>query len=156
MLVDEGGAESGGDDADGEGDAVWMLDPVLLWVWMRCGQHLQGETGGTSRPPLSFFEDDGIGNEEHVQQTVEDGHVQRDEEDDELAEEELQGHDEEDADALADGAHVEVLFRDPVRLACLLAQFLGAAGEDGGRIGLGDGECDQDPDDAGEDEREPV
>lgn len=117
---------------------------------------LQSETGGTRGVALSLLEYNREGDEEHVQQAVEHRHVQGDEENDQLAEEQLERHDQEDADALAERAHVEVLFRDPVRLTRLLAQLGGASREDGGRVGLGHGEGDDRPDDAREDERKPV
>jgi len=38
----------------------------------------------------------------------------------------------------------------------LFAEFAGPPEEDGGRVGLGHGETDEDPHDAGEDELDPV
>ena len=105
---------------------------------------------------LPLAKDDGERNEEHVQQPVEHRHIQGNKKDDELAEEELKGHDEEDAHPLSEGAHIKVLLRHPVLFARFLAHFLGAPGKDGRGIRLGDGESDEDPDDAGEDKGEPV
>lgn len=44
------------------------------------------ETGLAGVVALALLVDDGKGNEEHVQQTVQDRHVERDQEDDQLGE----------------------------------------------------------------------
>lgn len=95
--------------------------------------------------------DDGEGDEEHVEESVEDTHVEGDEEDDEFAKEKLKGTDEEDAEAFAEGSKVEILFCDVFLFASLFAHFLGATSENGGSVGFGDGEGDEDPDDESED-----
>lgn len=136
VLVDHGGAGGGHEDADGDRD--------------------EHEAGGGGGPALAALVDDGVGDEEHVEEAVEDGHVEGDEEDDELAEEELEGADEEDAEAGGEGAAVEFLLGDVGRVTGLLAESGGAAGEDRGRVGLRDGECDEDPDDEGEDQLDVV
>lgn len=107
-------------------------------------------------PALALLVDDGVGNEEHVQQAIQDGHVETDEQDDNLSEEQLERPEEEDSEPLAHGAHVKVLLRGPGLVAGILAQLLSAAGEDSGGVGLGDGEGDEDPRDEREDQLEPV
>lgn len=58
VCVDEGRASSGYDNSDGDGD-----------------EHQSSFSG---IPTLSFLVDDGVGNEEHVEKTVQDGHVNGD------------------------------------------------------------------------------
>ena len=129
MSVHEGRARCGAEDADGDGD--------------------EHEAGGGSGVVFPALVDDGVGDEEHVQEAVEDGHVEAQEEDDEFAEEELEGADEEDAQAFGERPEVEVLFGDEVFV--LLAQLFGSFGEDGGRVGFGHGEGYEDVSGAGED-----
>jgi hypothetical protein len=136
VLVDKGRAESGEDDTDSDGN-----------------EHETSLAGGVA---LALLVDDGEGDEEHVEETVEDTHVEGDEEDDELAKQKLEGSDEEDAETLREGSHVEFLLSDVVGLASLLAELGSAAGENGGCVGLGDGKGDEDPDDTGEDKLDPV
>ena len=78
VVVDERGTSSGEDDADGKGD--------------------EHQTCDTGRVPFAELKDNGVGDEEHVEKTVEDRHVQGDEEDDEFAEEELKGANHEDGE----------------------------------------------------------
>lgn len=136
VLVDEGGTGRGKEYAHSHGN--------------------KHQTSLAGRVPLALLVDNREGNEEHVQETIQDTHVHGDEKDDELAEEELERADEEDEKTLREGAHVKLLLRDVVRLAGCLTELGGAAGEDGGSIGLGDGEGDEDPDNTGEDELDPV
>lgn len=136
VLVDDRRAHGRADDAHGEGDEHKTRDAV--------------------RVALATLENDGVGDEEHVQKTVEDGHVKRDEQHDELAEQELERTDEEDGHALCEGTLIEVGFSDIGVVAGLLAEGLGAALEDGGRVGLLDGEGNENPDDEGHDELDPV
>ena len=136
VLVDERGADGREDDADGDGD-----------------EHEARDAGAVA---LADLKDDGVGDEEHVQEAVQDRHVQADEEDDELGEEQLEGADQEDADALGEGPGVELGLGDVAVVAGLLPQLRGAASEDRRGVGLGDGEGDQDPDNKGEDELDPV
>lgn len=136
VLVDKGRAESGEDDTDGDGN-----------------EHEASLAGGVA---LALLVDDGEGDKEHVEETVQDTHVDRDEEDDELAKQKLEGSNEEDAETLREGSHVELLLSDVIGLASLLAELSSATGKDGGCVGLGDGKCDEDPDDTGKDELDPV
>lgn len=136
VLVDDGSAESGADDAHGKRD--------------------EHETGDAVRVALAALEDDGVGDEEHVKKTVEDRHVERHEQYDELAEEKLEGPDQEDGHALREGTLVQVGLSHVRVVTGLLAEALGPALEDGGRVGLLDGEGDEDPDDEGHDELDPV
>ena len=108
------------------------------------------------RPALALLVDDGIGNKEHVQQTVQDSHVKTDQQDDNLGEEQLERPEKEDPQTLAHGAHIKVLLRGPGLVTSLLPELLGAAGEDGRSVSLRNGEGDQDPGDEGDDELEPV
>ena len=94
VFVHQRCAGGGAEDADRDGD-----------------EHEAGGGGGVVFPALV---DDGVGDEEYVEEAVEDGHVEAEEEDDEFAEEELEGADEEDAEAFGEGPEVEVLFGDEV------------------------------------------
>lgn len=114
------------------------------------------ETSGSGAPALTLLIDDGEGHEEHVQESVQDRHVQRNEEDDKLAEQQLQGPDQEDHKPLGEGPDVEIRLGDMLVIARLLAHLLGPAAEDGRRVRLGHGEGDEHPDDKGEDELNPV
>lgn len=136
VLVDEGRADGGEDDSYGDRD--------------------EHEARLAGRVALALLVDDGEGDEEHVEEAVENAHVEGDEEDDELAEEELEGADHEDGEALLHGAGVDVLSGNMAVVASLGAELFGAGGEDGGSVRLRDGEGDEDPDDAGEDELDPV
>lgn len=114
------------------------------------------ETRHSRRPSLALHEDNGVGNEEHVEKTVQNRHVEADEKDNELAKQQLERSDQEDDKTLAQGAEVEILLSDKVVVSSLLPELLGTAGENGGGIGLGDGEGDEDPGDPGEDQLEPI
>ena len=59
VFVDDRGAASGRDDADGEGNEHQACDAC--------------------RVAFALLEDDGEGDEEHVEETVEDGHVEGEE-----------------------------------------------------------------------------
>lgn len=136
-----------------------MLGQVSSWsrgfLQVRIS-NLQHETGSTGGVPLALLEDDGVGDEKHVQQAVEHGHVKTDKKDDELAEEKLERSDQENAHPLAEWSLVEVLFRNVVLLAGLSAELLCSLGEDRGGVGLGHGERDQDPHNECHDQLDPV
>lgn len=136
VLVDNGGAHGRADDSHRERD--------------------EHEARLAVRVALAALEDDGVGDEEHVEKTVEDRHVERDEQHDELAEQELEGPNQEDGHALREGTLVEIALGHVRVVTGLLAEVLGAATEDGGCVGLLDGEGDEDPDDEGQDELDPV
>lgn len=55
------------------------------------------QTGGGGAVAFALLVNDRVGDKEHVQQTVKDGHVQGDEQDDWLEEEQLEGAHEEDS-----------------------------------------------------------
>lgn len=128
---------------------------MVVWTYAD-GNGDEHETRHALGETLALLEDNGVRNEEHVEQSVQNRHVHADQKHDELGEEELEGPDEEDPEALAHGPQVEVLLGDVVRVAQLLAHLLGARGEDGRGVGLGYGEGDEDPDDAGQDELHPI
>ena len=136
VLVDKWRAESGENDTNGDGN-----------------KHETSLAGGVT---LALLVDDGEGDKEHVEKTVQDTHVERDEEDDELAKQKLEGSDEEDAETLRERSHIQLLLSDVVGLSSLLAELGSATGENGGCVGLGDGKGDEDPDDTSEDELDPV
>lgn len=136
VLVDDGRAQGRADDADGERN--------------------EHKTGDTGRVTLTSLEDDGVGDEEHVQKTVEDRHVERNEQHDKLAEQELEGTNQEDGHTFREGTLVEVALGHVRVVTGLLAKLLGAAGKDGGRVGFLDGEGDENPDDEGQDELDPI
>ena len=129
VLVDYWGAACGRDDADGERDEHQACD--------------------TCRVAFAFLEDDRKGDEKHVEEAVEDGHVEGEEEDDGFEEEELEGADEEDGHAFAERAEVEILLRDVFFRSSFCAHFLGSGSEDRWRVCFGDCEGNQDPDDTG-------
>ena len=136
---------------------------VLVHQRRACGReqdaHGDGdehEARGARRVALALLVHDRIRDEEHVQQAVQNAHVDGDEKHDELREEQLQRAHHEDAQTLGHRSRVQVLLGDVPGLARGLAQLPGAVGEDGGCVGLGDGEGDEDPDDEGEDELDPV
>lgn len=95
-------------------------------------------------------------NEEHVQQAVEDGHVYRDEEDDEFGEEELEGPEDEDFEFVLQWPSIDFLFGYICVVAGLFAQTAGTFQEDGGCVCLGDSDCHHDVDEASHDELDPV
>lgn len=136
VLVDNGSAGSREKNTDSQGD--------------------EHETGATGVPALALLENNGEGNEEHVKQTVENAHVQRNEENDELLEEQLEGSNHEDSETLAHGPLINVLLGNVGVVASRLAELLGAASKNGGCVSLGDGEGDEDPDNTGKDELDPV
>lgn len=136
VAVDEGGADGGENNAHSDGD--------------------EHEAGGAGRVTLADLEDDGVGDEEHVEKAIEDRHVDRDEEDDEFAEEELEGADQKDGDALRERPGVELGLGDVPAVAGLLAKLLGPRREDGRSVSFGHGEGDDDPDDKGKYELNPV
>lgn len=136
VLIDEGRAYGRADDANSNGN-----------------KH-QARLGG--RVPLSLLVDDGESHEEHVQQPVKDAHVQRNEEDDEFSEEQLKRPNKKDGQSLCHGSHIKILLGDVALVASRFAKFVSAAGENRGRVRLGDGKGDEDPDDGGEDELDPV
>ena len=94
--------------------------------------------------------------EEHVQQAVEHAHVEADEEDDEFAEEQLERPHQEDPHPLAERPFVEVLLRHVVGLARLRAHSLCPPRKDRRRVCLGYREGDEHPDEASEDELDPI
>lgn len=136
IAVDDGSAQRRCDDPESERD-----------------EHESSGAGGVA---FSFLVDDGEGDKEHVEETVENAHVEGNEEDDEFSEEQLEGTDEEDTETFCEGTEIEILFCDVFRLAGLLAHFLGPSREDGRRVGFGDREGDEDPDDKGEDDLDVV
>lgn len=136
VIVDEGSAHGREDDTNSQ--------------W---NEH---ETSLAGTPSLALLVDDGVGDEEHVEETVQDGHVQADEQDNDLAEEQLEGADKEDLQPLRQGPEVEISFGDVVLIASLLAHLLRAGSQDSGRIGLLDGESNQAPDKSGQDELDPI
>lgn len=64
------------------------------------------KTSLASRVSLALLVNDGIGDEEHIQKTVEDTHVQRNEEHDEFAKEELERSNKEDSKTFRDGTQI--------------------------------------------------
>ena len=107
VFVHQRGAEGGQNHAHGYGD--------------------EHQARGRRAVAFAFLVDDRIGDEEHVQQAVQDGHVEGDEEDDGLLEEQLEGPDQEDSEAFAEGAQVEVLFGHELVVAGVFAHLLRAA-----------------------------
>lgn len=108
------------------------------------------------RVPLALLVNDWKGHEEHVQEAVEDAHVQRDEKDDELLEEQLERADQENAQALRHGPQVQILLGDVGVVAGGGAELSGAAVEDRRCVRLGHGKGNEDPDHACKDELDPV
>lgn len=129
VFVDDWGAACGCDDADGE--------------------RYEHQACDACRVAFALLEDDGEGDEEHVEETVEDGHVEREEEDDGFEEEELEGPNKENGHAFAEGAEVQILLGDVLLASCFFAHFLRSGGEDGWRVCFGNGEGYQNPDDTG-------
>ena len=136
MVVDPRSAHSRQDDADRERD--------------------KHQTRHALGPTLALLEDNGISDEEHVQKSVKDRHVQTDQKNDNLLEEQLEGSDQEDTHALREWTRIEIRFGDVVLVASLLSELLGAASENGRGVRLGDSKGDGNPDDKGEDELDPV
>ncbi|KAI6769275.1 hypothetical protein HG531_010379 [Fusarium graminearum] len=120
VLVDKGGAESRHEDTDCNGN--------------------EHKTSLSSRVSLALLVDNGVGDEEHVQKTVEDTHVQGDKTHDELAKEELERSNEEDSKTFRDGAQIELLLSYVVSFSSFGSELAGATGQDSWGIGLGDGE----------------
>lgn len=136
VLVNQGGAKGRADDADSERD--------------------EHEARLAVRVALASLEDDRVSDEEHVQQAVKDRHVERDEQHDELAEQELEGPDQEDAYTLREGTLVQIALGHVRVVTGLLAEFRGPATEDSGGVGFLNGKGNEDPDDEGQDELDPV
>lgn len=122
VLVHERRAGSTQQDTDDQGD--------------------EHQARGAGRIALALLVHNRVRDEEHVQQTVEHRHVQRDEEDDEFAEEELERADQEQREPLAERTRVDVLLRHVLGVACFLAHLGCAAGEQRRCVGLGHGEGD--------------
>lgn len=136
VLVHKGRAGGRAEHADGDGN--------------------EHEACLAGRVAFALLVDDGKGNEEHVQQAVENAHVHADEKHDEFPKEKLKGSYEEDAKSFAKRSHVEFLLRDVVGLAGGFAQLACPTGQDGRRVRLGHGKGYEHPDDAGEDDLDPV
>lgn len=136
MLVDKRSTEGRHDNTDCNGN--------------------EHKTGLSSRISLALLVNDRVGDEEHVQKTVKNTHVQRNEEHNEFAKEELERSDKEDSKTFRDGTQIEFLLSDMVGLASLGSELAGATGEDSRSVSLGDGEGDENPDDESEDELDPV
>lgn len=136
VLVDKGGAESRHEDTDCNGN--------------------EHKTSLSSRVSLALLVDNGVGDEEHVQKTIEDTHVQGDKTHDELAKEELERSNEEDSKTFRDGAQIELLLSYVVSFSSFGSELAGATGQDSWGIGLGDGEGDENPDNKSQDELDPV
>lgn len=119
-------------------------------------QRNKHETGDTSRIAFALLVHNGESNEEHVKETIEDTHVQRNKKHNEFSEQQLEGSDHEDLDSLAHGLLVNVLFSNVALITSLLAKLLGAASKNGGCVCLGDGKGDEDVDAAGKDKLDPV
>lgn len=83
-------------------------------------------------------------NEEHVEQSIQDGHVQRDEEDDQFLEQKLKRPQQEHAQPLAHGSQVQVHLGHVFLIARLLSHLLRSSLENRGGIGLGKGKGDED------------
>jgi hypothetical protein len=126
---------------------------MCKWEWIKTYKH-QASTACT--PSFAFLVNDRESHEEHVQQSIQDRHVQGNEEHNQLPKEQLQRPDQEDGQPLRKWPHIEILLSDVLVAASLLAQLFGAAGKDSRRVGLGHGEGDQNPHDKGEDELDPV
>jgi len=114
------------------------------------------KTSLASRVSLALLVNDGICDEEHVQKTVEDTHVQRNEEHDEFAKEELERSNKENSKTFRDGTQIKFLLSNVVGLASLGSELASATGEDSRGVGLGDGEGDENPNDEGKDKLDPV
>lgn len=139
------------------------LDVVLVDKWREDrrekdtdGQGDEHQTSVAGIPSLTLLEDNGESNEEHVKQAVENAHVQRNEEDDELLEEQLEGSDHENSESLAHRPLINVLFGNVALITSSLTQLLSAASKDCRRVSFGDGEGDENPDDTSEDDLDVV
>ena len=97
---------------------------------------------------FSFLVDDGVCDEEHVQQSVQDAHVEGDEQYDGLDEQELKGPDQEDAESFAHWAWIEVELGDIPIAVQLPAELLRTASQDDRRVGLFDPEAYECPADS--------
>lgn len=116
------------------------------------GNTKEGETADTRAPATALLENNGESGEAHVEGTVDDGHVERDEEDDGLLEKKLPGPHEGNLELVANGlGRLALLKLRDVNLAGFLAQSSSALTKQDGGICLGVGQSAGDPDDTGED-----
>lgn len=136
VLVDQRREECRHDNAEGKGD--------------------EHETGDTSRIAFALLVHNREGDEEHVEKTVENTHVQRNQKHNEFSEKQLEGSDHEDLDSLAHGFLVNVLLSNVALITSLLAKLFGAASKNSRRVCLGDGKGDENIDAAGKDKLDPV
>lgn len=116
-------------------------------------KHQSGDTRGV---PFALLVDDWKSDEEHVQQAVQHAHVYREEKDNWLDEQELEGPDKKDAQPLAQRTLIKLEFGNEFAVACLLTQLLCSSRENGRCIGLRYREGDQDVAGAGEYELDPI
>ena len=144
---------------------VFAAEVVVVFVDVRgesCAeQHTDGDgdehkTGVTGAPALALLINDGVGNEEHVEQSVKDRHVDRHKEDNNLLEEKLEGTEDVNLQTLSKGASIKLLLSDVGIVAGLLAQPLGALEKDGWCVCLRDSKNHGDIDSTSQNELDPV
>jgi hypothetical protein len=112
------------------------------------------EAANTLGPPARLLEDDGEGGEEHVKGTVDDGHVDREQEDDGLPQEQDPGAGDGDLEGFRWGLLVCIgpaLQATTVDSARALREVLGSLLKKHGSVGFWDEKGADDPNDAGED-----
>lgn len=105
---------------------------------------------------LPFLVHDWVGDEEHVEEAVENRHVDRDQEHDEFAEEELEGTDQEEGEGFEEGTFIDFLLGDEEVVAGFFPELSGARSEEGRGVGFGDGEYHEEVDYGPYDELDPV
>lgn len=116
------------------------------------GNTKEGETTDTRAPATALLENNGESGEAHVEGAVDDGHVERDEEDNGLLEKKLPGSQKGNTELVANGlGRLALLKLGNVNLAGLLAQSSSALAKQDGGICLGVGQSAGNPDDTGED-----
>ncbi|KAK1251051.1 hypothetical protein MKX07_005606 [Trichoderma sp. CBMAI-0711] len=112
----------------------------------------EGQAANTGAPATALLEDNGKGGKAHVESAVDDGHVERDEKDDRLFDEEQPGSQEGNTKLAANSlGWLSLLELGDVDLASLLAQSSSALTEQDGSICLGVGQGAGNPDHTSED-----
>ena len=118
----------------------------------------EGQAADALAPAAPALEDDGEGREAQVQRPVHDGHVNGDDGDDGLADEEDPGAGQRRLQRLRDRGLLTaaLLQHRDVLPAGEFRQLGGAVAQDDGRVGLGHDEGGDDPHDAGEEGHDPL
>ena len=116
------------------------------------GHTKEGKTANTRAPAAVLLVDDGERTEQHVESSVNDGHVDADEEDDGLLEQQDPGTRERSLEDLAEGGRALVdIATALVDLSSALRELGGTLAKNDRGVGLREEEAANDPEDTGED-----